>query len=344
MHKKSLVLFTMLISTSLSAADNKLKPNKLRPTPPATPPIHNSPAPLKKEFPVDGFEIVATQIGIRTADTGEEQNLQTYVHHNLHQIHEKLSTLQTKAKSLQAEIDARASMCNKGLEGHKQETTRQFQAMQTEIATHAAQPTMVTFTNIDGDEEEKPLNYAIQHLQQDKERYSSALDDQNKRLKLLEATQKPPEVTLHKSWPRWIMDHFVASALVATGLYHSSALHSIITQTMPVLVRSSITKALPYLPYACVPASVVFAGMLATDMHHNLQETAFNNQRSDWKAYCAHHRFINTLYQWAPDFFVSTTLIAKTFADNISHVLTPACKYMLVAGIALAIAKSPKIA
>jgi hypothetical protein len=88
-----------------------------------------------------------------------------------------------------------------------------------------------------------------------------------------------------------------------------------------------VTKVLPYLPYAGIPASILFAGALATDIHHNLQETTFNNHRSDWKTYCQSQK-------WSPikqpsDFFVSTAVITKAFTDNVSHVIKPACKLMV---------------
>jgi hypothetical protein len=351
MHLKNLLVAALFIGAPISAADDRAKsPNRLHPR---TPPALNSPAPTKKDFSQstdDPFGVPATRVTIRTS-TGEDKNLEAYLHTNLHHVHGEVADLQKQIGDLQTKLDAQSNTHTKALTDHKRDVARQIDDAHT---THSNKPVCVVLDKDKGTI--VTLNDAVGYLKQSSEQNEQEIREvkvaHDGRIKKLEAKLEAAEnaaavATEHKGWSRWLMDHFVASALVATGLYHASALNGIITQTVPALLRSTVTQVLPYM---YLPAGILFAGMLATDMHHNLQETAFNNNRNNWKSYCASQK-------WNPiknpsDFFVSTAVITKAFTDNIGHVIKPACKVlvgisivqlMLGAGSAPVIPKIPSI-
>jgi len=368
MYKKYLLLPIILIGTAITAADNannkgtaisvaentnnrQIPRRPLRPTPPATPPIHNSPQTTKKEH-ADIFAVSANQIGIKTK-TGVEQDLQTYLHHTIHHIHEELidlkKELQKETSDLHAKTDVQTSTLNDALKNHEQHVTKQIQEqIHSTKTTHPEKLTVVTI----GEGQIRTVDQAFHYLEQQSEYNTKEIkeikDAHNKRLSELESAQGPATKSEeHKSWSRWIMDHFVASALVATGLYHSSALCGTLTQVFPTLLRSTvITKALPYIS---IPAGIVFLGTLTADIHHNLRYAPFAKHRNDWKAYFNSSRWIP--FKQPSDFLVSTAVITKAFTDNIYHVVKPACKMvlntgivqlMLAAGATAALAQAPK--
>jgi hypothetical protein len=318
MSKKYFLLTIAFIGSSLSAADDKTITNRLRQKSRTSTPTHNSPVLSQKEYTDPLFAISAAKIDIKTND-GSDKNLEAYLHSNFHHIHGKLAALETQTENLQKKLDAQSSTHSKALEDHKQHVVQEITTHKN--ATQSNKPVCVVM----GEGKIVTLNDAVGYLKQKSEQNEQETREvkvaHDGRLKKLESAQNAAE---HKSWSRWLMDHFVASALVATGLYHVSALNGIITHTVPALLRSTVTQVLPHM---YLPAGLIFAGTLAMDLHHNFQETAFNNHRSDWKKYCESQKWM--LIKPTSDFFVSTAVITKAFADNIGHVIKPACKVLI---------------
>ena len=337
MRIKNILITALFIGTSVSAAENRLTPKRLKPTPPATPPTQNSPQITKKEH-TNIFAVSADQIGIQTK-TDKEQDLQTYLHHNLHHMHEEVTKLQKQlddfkgqAADLHAKVDVQSSTLNNALETHEKHITKQIHdKIQSSTTAQAATPMLVDI----GEGEKRTVDEAFKYLEDRCEstyqEIKSVKDAHNKRLSELEEVESSEgsTKTAHKSWLRWIADHFVASAVVATGLYHANSLTGTLTQLFPTLLRSTVLKTA--LPYIYFPAGLLFFGTLTADIHHNLQDPSFAKHRTDWKSYFNAHSLIPI--RQPSDLLVSTAVITKACTDNFYQVMKPACKMVINTGI-----------
>lgn len=310
MHiKNSIIMMNIMLAALVQAADFKKK--LVIPTPPPTP-ARNSPNLSKKDLPAELYTIDATQIGIRTR-TGEEQNLQTYLHHSLHHIHEDSAAIHTELNDLQKKIATLSSTM---------QAQNQLNALENISDTMLTPHNTVLHTK-DTEDEKQPLDETYQKLTQE---IKEIIATHHRHLANLEIGKQG--TVHHTTWLQSAINHCAASSLVVTGLYHSDTILNILSKkTIPMVLAPTIAKLLQY---GYVPAGLLFVGLLITNMHHNLRGTQYSHHHNTWSTYFEAHKWRSPQ---PSHFFVSAAAIIKVITNNIYGILKPTCTMLVNTGI-----------
>lgn len=317
------IFFLFLASVTLANIIHASDPTKR--LPPPTPPYH-SPHFAKKEpsfalratadvlsLPAETFSLDATKIGIRT-NSGEEQNLQTYLHHSLHQIHEDIAVIHEELQNVQ--VPAALPVAPAPIEHNAPATPlNQLLAEQEQRMATALQKQADALQNL-SDTTSAELAKAANEV--------ASIKDSHHAL-MTELREEKDETMQHKTWFRWTADHYTAASLVTLGLYHSQTLTNLLTK-IPPLVTPVISHALPY---AAIPTGLLFLGLFVADIHHNFQDVPYELLRSSWHIYFQERKWQRPK---PSSFFMVPVAITKAISDNLCNVLKPACTMLISTG------------
>lgn len=308
-------------------------------TPPPTPP-HHSPHLGKKSssalratadglssLPAEAFALDATEISVQT-NTGKKENLQGYLHHRFYEIYEEFAAIREQLKAIQQppvphpadtqpDLEKISSVQEQRITTQLQEQQKQIDALR-ELCTKTSIPQNSTIQVAVDENRTLPLNEAYQRLEQKIEGVESRLIEE------LEGPKQEEES--YATWFRRVLDYTVASSLIAAGFYHSHTLMHIATKAATLTMNPMFATALHY---AYIPTGLLFTGLLATDMWHNLNGATYGHHRQAWRAYFVAHKWHSPK---PSDFLVTSAVIIKVLANSISNVITPALRMLIDTG------------